>query len=510
MDVMKTKFLKQLSTLSFLIVVALSATTFGQALDDQKVVDEFDKELKCHIHYEIEITTAKLTRADQKRRFLPKTVDLKPGNAALNYLRASLSFYECLVSMNKSWKLQDKSKWLDCDLKDFPAEEVAARLNEIDSYCRVFRQIEIATKRRDCRWTSDEQDLGFESSNFSEFRWLRQISTFNQLRIRHAIATGDFDKANEFISQGMQMAIHIDQMPCSSAGWDAERIASQTLKSALEISSVDGSPNNLHALQTLPATLVHFEPKYETDCDWLDRRFEFLESPTTSNRTPEQWREVYLNAMDQMEQIWAGFIEDDESKKRKESLEARTGLMLARLYPLAKRELLERGWTEEKVNAMPVGQVVAIQTRFVVDELKRQLYVGRNLPVVEAVKVQQKLQKELASQGYFASSAHGSFPVTDLYCLYEGQLPSVGRNLSRRIVMMQNIERLRDFAAKNSSLPTEQQYFELEMANDPRTGAAFKYKRESDSTCTLQTGTKPLGLRSGYDIDIRMSIKLKQ
>jgi len=485
---MKTKFLKQLSTLSFLIVVALSATTFGQALDDQKVVDEFDKELKCRIHYEIEITTAKLTRADQKRRFLPKTVDLKPGNAALNYLRASLSFYECLVSMNKSWKLQDKSKWLDCDLKDFPAEEVAARLNEIDSYCRVFRQIEIATKRRDCRWTSDEQDLGFESSNFSEFRWLRQISTFNQLRIRHAIATGDFDKANEFISQGMQMAIHIDQMPCSSAGWDAERIASQTLKSALEISSVDGSPNNLHALQTLPATLVHFESKYETDFDWLDRRFEFLESPTTSNRTPEQWREVYLNAMDQMEQIWAGFIEDDESKKRKESLEARTGLMLARLYPLAKRELLERGWTEEKVNAMPVGQVVAIQTRFVVDELKR----------------------ELASQGYFASSAHGSFPVTDLYCLYEGQLPSVGRNLSRRIVMMQNIERLRDFAAKNSSLPTEQQYFELEMANDPRTGAAFKYKRESDSTCTLQTGTKPLGLRSGYDIDIRMSIKLKQ
>jgi len=489
---MKTKFLKQLSTLSFLIVVALSATTFGQALDDQKVVDEFDKELKCRIHYEIEITTAKLTRADQKRRFLPKTVDLKPGNAALNYLRASLSFYECLVSMNKSWKLQDKSKWLDCDLKDFPAEEVAARLNEIDSYCRVFRQIEIATKRRDCRWTSDEQDLGFESSNFSEFRWLRQISTFNQLRIRHAIATGDFDKANEFISQGMQMAIHIDQMPCSSAGWDAERIASQTLKSALEISSVDGSPNNLHALQTLPATLVHFESKYETDFDWLDRRFEFLESPTTSNRTPEQWREVYLNAMDQMEQIWAGFIEDDESKKRKESLEARTGLMLARLYPLAKRELLE------------------IQTRFVVDELKRQLYVGRNLPVVEAVKEQQKLQKELASQGYFASSAHGSFPVSDLYCLYEGQLPSVGRNLSRRIMMMQNIERLRDFAAKNSSLPTEQQYFELEMANDPRTGAAFKYKRESDSTCTLQTGTKPLGLRSGYDIDIRMSIKLKQ
>jgi hypothetical protein len=144
--------------------------------------------------------------------------------------------------------------------------------------------------------------------------------------------------------------------------------------------------------------------------------------------------------------------------------------------------LLASGYTYEQIEAMPVGQVMAVQSartyQYVADEMAK----WSTLPYPQAREGITQTEERLKKEGYFGLQAFDRevFPVAGMLLPALNQAWYVGVRFQREIAALRTIEAIRMHAAGNDGrLPESLERIAVVPAvPDPLTGKPFPYRLE--------------------------------
>ena len=129
----------------FITTVLAALCLLGSAWGAELAVDQ-----------RVETRTLSLSPASEpvpvmKYRLLPRTLDQKPGNAALFYYSAAT-----LLPDKNPKEIRDRiDNWLEMPVEQLPREEVDEALA---SYASCFHYIKLAAQRNHCQWDLPLED----------------------------------------------------------------------------------------------------------------------------------------------------------------------------------------------------------------------------------------------------------------------------------------------------------------------------------------------------------------
>ena len=303
-----------------------------------------------------ELPVVKITSVPQAEPDPPLKYQLTPAYSKLQPGNAATSYYRAVVLLPRAEKQQfgdEQSKWLDMALTEFPKEEARKWLG---AYVSVVEELHTATVRESCDWNHRPRELkGMATIAFllPELQEARSLGRVLRVKARLEIAEGQFDQALSTITMGYRLAENTAQSPILISDLVGIAIA-QMMNDSLRDFIEAGGPNLYWALAGLPNPLVDIRPALQQEMNLPVQMFPFLEDPENATHTPEQWRQIIADSMQQLANL------DSVSRDFLAQTMA-TGLILAG-YAAAKQQLIESGMDPAKVEAMPVGQVVAIQS----------------------------------------------------------------------------------------------------------------------------------------------------
>ena len=429
---------------------------------------------------------------------VPDYMDLVPANAAICYYRAILSMPR--EQEKRFGSLQ--SDWLDAPLDRFPQDLTR---DWLVPYSDALAEVKTAAYRHRCEWDVQVRELtGMEVIGFRlpEIQELRELARVLRLKSRLEIAAGDYDGARQTLILGYRLATHTAESPLL-----LNQLVSVAIASLMNGSIVDwmnsGGPNLYWGLASLPSPLVDIRTAVELESTTALRMFPFLRNPEDLQYTPQQWQAELAKSLELMGMI------GEHSAAANALAQTAASVMLLAAYPDAKAALIDSGMDPQRVEAMPVGQVVAIQTsrriRKAIDETTKWTY----LPYWQAYRQMNKSLRQLHETGYIGANGKlpGVLAIASTLPATEPVFLSPVR-LQRELAALQTIEALRMSAAEHKGqLP--QSLTELENCPapiDPITGAPFIYRIEGGQAVLELPPPEqrdPAKLGGYYRIDLR-------
>ena len=149
-------------------------------------------------------------------------------------------------------------------------------------------------------------------------------------------------------------------------------------------------------------------------------------------------------------------------------------------YPIAKQGLVERGFSAEAVEAMPVAQVILLFTLRQFEELRDELLKWFYVPYAEGLQGAQAAEKRL-------ETARAEFievlPVASLLLPAVGNVRSAVVRADRQIAVLRIIEALRIYGASHEGRLPEKlaDITQVPVPVDPATEKSFEYRLEGDT-----------------------------
>ena len=155
---------------------------------------------------------------------------------------------------------------------------------------------------------------------------------------------------------------------------------------------------------------------------------------------------------------------------------------------------MNAGWDKEKLDAMHVGQVIAIQTRRLWD---RHVQLLQGIENLSAAEVRER-SKQMESGDLPYGELLGAFPVQNVITTQEDLLLSRWSNFE----ISMNVEKLRHHLAKTGSFPNAKQFQAMSPCPDPQTDQPFEYRLLENGDAQIQSS--PIGeedyVRTRYTI----------
>ena len=283
---------------------------------------------------------------------------------------------------------------------------------------------------------------------------------------------------------GYRLAANVAESPIligDLVGIAIASIMNQTIMDWIEA----GGPNLYWALAGLPDPLVDTRPALQQEMHLPLQVLPFLKDPEAVSHTPDQWRQIIGESLLQMSDITGS--RDEASNLAGQAMA--TGLMLAG-YPAAKRQLVDSGMDPKRVEEMPVGQVVAIQTARVYHKVYQESMKWTLLPYWQSYRQMRTTYEELRSGGYFGQPGRipGVIPIAALLSPAIEPATFAPVRMQREIAVLQTIEAIRMAAADaNGQLPVS--LGDLQQCPtpiDPLTGQLIEYEcHEGRAVLTL-------------------------
>ncbi|MEX0642231.1 MAG: hypothetical protein WD468_05995 [Pirellulales bacterium] len=427
-----------------------------------------------------------------KYRFQPRYIDLQPGNAAPFYYRALAALTDNMARLRKKYSEEDDLyRWYGTAYAEvlpidrLPLEMVRDAV-EISTGGMVGDQLKLATTRRECVW-----DIGMEevrgidlvSIQLDEFQRSREISRMLAMRTRLAIAERRFNDAIDTIRMNFRVANDFSTVPFIVAGLIGIAEAGMTGGTVTELIAAPDSPNLYWALAELPQPFVDFRPAVRFEMEFGLRMFPFIQNAETTDRSPDEWNRLFTQAVRDLAALGGGngipaMANNDFGAGLAASAYALVG------YPHVKSWLIEHGMDAAQIDAMPVGQAMAIYTERLyqksADNSERLWY----MPYWEMRKQRNTVEDELRDAGMF-----GINPDREVLPVVNTLLPALqaARNaqvrLERDLAALQVIEALRMFAAANNGrLPeTLDAVTQVPIPLNPATGKPFVYRLDGNT-----------------------------
>lgn len=415
-------------------------------------------------------------------RLLPRRSDQKIGNAALFYYSAAALFPDGDPGDSES-AIDKIVKWRYLPFDELPRDEVEKVLSSIS---KSFHQVALATQRSGCYWQMPLEDgFSLEIPHLSTFR---RIIFAMRLQIRLKIADGHTDEAIELLQQGMQMGRNIAEGPTLIQDLVGVAISALLLKEVEGMMQEPDSPNFYWALTALPDPMIDMYPALESEREMLFMEFPQLRDLEDQVLTPPQASAIASEFMKKIAGLTTAGPDDIPFK----GLLPLAWVMMH--YSDAKQFLAGRGFSRERIDAMPAAQAVLSYQKLeyveMMDSQFKWFTVPYHLSQPHLEKGKKLFDKLMRGRGLKANLFSTLVPALH-------RVSFIHARLDRQIAMLRTIEAIRMFAADHSgSLPGSLAEIDfVPIPVDPVTGENFLYRRTNAFNARLEAPVSPAELR---------------
>jgi hypothetical protein len=432
-----------------------------------------------------------------KYRFLPDVTQREPGNAMLMYYLAREIMYGRRDHAELSAKRDQVGKYLDLALDKLPQDEVDLFLRQHEL---GLKHVAIGAKRQD----SDlglplSQGFGLVLPSMDQFRTIAKVLS---LRARQEILQDRLDEGVVTIGTGVAFGKHVAESAantiCALVGI---KIEEHMLDRIPELAA-RGGPNLYWALADLPRPLIDLRPAMDAEQHVLEWNILNLE-PFKSNVDEAKSGPVspsvgqdFLRSMAEL--LYWGRT---KAKRPKPSVEEIAALLSAKYYEVGKAGLIERGRSREEVDAMPPGQVIYLHFLEDYYHWQGEVFKWFSLPYPQAwagmTKAAQNFEKWQETEGKDNAFAHFLDDVRQAYLL--------AAQLDRSRAALQTIESIRAYAARHGGPPDSLDALDLPAAEDPVTGAPFRYSVQGDTFVLVGPAPDGAATKEGVRYEVQVT-----
>lgn len=465
--------------LAVILGVLVAGTLSGRAAwGELTIVKDADGQQGLFV-FKMTVDPAKEPVPALRHRLMLRERELKPGNAATLYLRAYPE-----GGIQQTWKTvrakfgdEKVDGWYPTEtpLAQLPLDNVREATGYFDTL--VKEHLRPASERLDCDWghriITERRGPDIYSFLLSDMQAMREISRAVTLCTRVAIADRKYDEANDLLRINYRLGENVATSPLLISSLIGLAICGNANLELAELVAAPGSPNLYWAIAELPRPIVDMRTALRLELSMYANVIPVLDRPAEAQHTPEQWAELLASSIELFEALGNGGPKLDQTQARL----AVTGLSLLS-YGDAKRRLIEGGMSADEVEAMPVGQVIAIdaerQYRFYANELEKWYYV----PYPVAKQHKDEVDK-LFSQGKFEGGAGGALAQLLLPAL--ASVRTAQARVERQINALQVVEAIRMHAAETGRLPEAlDKITAVPVPVNPMTGRPFEYRLDGD------------------------------
>jgi hypothetical protein len=414
-----------------------------------------------------------------KYRLLPERIDRQPGNGAQFYYRAQLMFNQNAgrQAYNKELAEHDE-QWGKEPCQGEIREQIKKWLAQFPASSQ--QQLREATHREECSFDYRLKERnGIEIIQFllPEIQEMRTFGRHFRYQARVAIAERRYDDAAEVFRMGYQMGRDTASEPLLINGLVGVAIASLMNYELEDWIGSPESPNLYWALASIPRPLVDLRPALEQEVHFPELMFPFLKDAETSQRSPEEWQRILSEAVRQI----SSNLEQPLSKLQNplERIQSDLAVMalIMRAYPVAKEELKKSGFDAEKLESMPVAQVVAIHMHRIVREIGDEFSKGAYLPTKQREEYYGSLDKRMQDERFFGPNSREVIPLAGLLMPAVGSALSAQTRLERDFAALQTLEAIRAHLAQTGALPEKLgDITVLPVPLNPATNEPFEYR----------------------------------
>jgi hypothetical protein len=419
------------------------------------------------------------TRPALKYQLLPPFSDRKPGNAAVLYNRIP-------AERSRFFSDDELIEKLDA-LRESPLSELrgenARKLIPTD----IIREIIRAAHSEYCDWQLPLREELFWEVLLPDVQQMRQYARLLAASARIQIAEGKYDDAVLTLQAGYAMARHIAAGQTVVHGLIGKAVAEIISAQLREIIQQPDAPNLYWAIGSFPRPVVDFRPGYETEFESVFMSFPKLQNLEKKVMTVEEARLLYEECMDRMTEMFKVFAMKSFDSK----FESRFGALAIVLadYPWAKKYLIDGGMAPEKVEAMPVAQVMLISALRRYDEARgdlfKWLYASDADSAAGLARFSAEFSHKMKNRDVF-------FSIENILLPGLSNVAVAKATNEREFAALQTLEALRIYAAAHRGRLPERlsDITEVPVPNDPTQQKPFYYHAVGN-TAVLESPNPP-------------------
>ncbi|MDG3003157.1 hypothetical protein [Paludisphaera mucosa] len=444
-------------------------------------------------------------------RLLPSREEQIAGDAAPFYHRA----LESLIGLRHREEVQAiKEKpaaattsayesaylWLTVPLDKLPKAEAAKLVERRD---RAIEEARLGSLRETCDWGFRRRNEGFMLL-LPEIQDTRELATWIALRARLDMEEGRIEDALRNVKTGLSLARDVGRSDSYIQSLVAVACGNQSLQVLEELIQKPSCPNLYWALASLPRPFLDMSGPTEAEATMLSQEIPMLgklEGEVWSIEMARSFADVLATKLGMILEGWPRSMSTFQ-RPALQDLPAQAGMLvwIARDYHRAKGALLESGVASERLAAMPMIQVVGMDSY-------RTFQAGRDdFAKWSYLPAWQGARGWAAAEQAFSSKSPG-IPFLQLVPAARSAFVATTK-FERRLAVLQAVEALRLYAATHGGdLPTRlDDLVDSPAPFDPVTGGPFAYKRDGDRA--FLSGPAPLGYENVPNSAVAYEIRI--
>jgi hypothetical protein len=439
-------------------------------------------------------------------RLLPSRAEQIPGDAAVFYHRAIESLIEIRyreqIEARKAGAAEGADSpeattadWLRLPADKFPREELRKLLG---NRRRALEEARLGSLRETCDWGFRHRDEGFDLllPDIQEMRWLARWVALNA---RLDAEEGRIDQALKGLKTGLAAARDVGRGGAYIQSLVGIVCANLTLDVAEILVEKPGCPNLYWALAAVPRPLFDLGAATEAEAALMDQEFPFLKDLDGDVWSLEAARTRGAAMALRLETLFGDHPGVADPSTRPAIVHAVQILAIAKDYRRSKQALFDAGLPAERVEAMPMVQVVSLDSfrtyRLRHDDSAKWAYLPFGITTRGWIKDESTL-----------SDPAPGFPVFRIITPAR-QVSLASARLQRRIAVLMVVEAVRLYAAEHDgALPARlDDLTDAPAPPDPITGRPFDYTVEGDHA--VLSGPAPAGWEQVPEFALRYELR---
>jgi len=404
-------------------------------------------------------------------QLLPPIVDRRPGNAAVFYNRIPAE----RTPFFRDYKLLSKVAGLQmAPLAELRQQEAQSA---IGSSADVLDDLHRAARSEYCDWQVLIREKEFYSLNLAEFQETRTFARTLAAWVRREIAVGDYSAAVDGLQTGYALGRDVSRAPFAVPGLIGIVIAGMMDYQVETLIRQPDAPNLYWALSGLPRPFFDLRENFQGEMYSLCLSDPELRDVESNKYSGEFWGQ-FLQKLGERLLEWGSV-----PRQPREQEWVMEGAWLLHAYPKAKRLLVERGRSPEKVEAMPAPQAILAAEMLSYDELRDNQYKWLTLPYPAIMEAAARVEKTRSGGEVLpvAELLLPSFRALRAEVPLRVMLDSQARQ-DRKIALLQTLEALRLYGADHGGqLPEGLNDLDPPAPLDPVRNKPFPYRRRGDT-----------------------------
>ena len=447
----------------------------------------------------LEITPAKEPFPALKYTLLPKYKDLKPGNAATNYYRALLHL-KMMKRIPNEKHLEYHEKWYEKPLSE---KSLSVARKYLDDYGNVFKELEKAVLCDRCDWDMRLREAtGIEQISFflDEIQESRELARLLRLKVHVEITEKKYDQAIKTLQIGFRLASDVAKSESVISNLVGIAIMVGMYDGVLELVGVKDTPNLYWAVAVIPQPFIDLKTSLSLESELTKKLMPAMKDAETANRTPEEWDALLRQGLRDIHRV--------NSSKPMTFLDqfAVTSRIITG-YPHAKRKLIEWGFDPQRVEKMPVAQVVLIHDKRLLDYWSDEFLKWAFLSPRYSIPGSKSTLDKMRKVGFFSRESQESEVLGIAWVVMpaSGQILKASSRTDIRLASLRVIEAIRMHAAyNNGQLPDSlADITVVPVPLHPETGKPFPYRKIGNkAVLDVVLIFNPKQKRANYRIEI--------